>query len=163
MTTKPLLAMAWKFTLRRDLPFSRLKVIQGTNLELWTAICWCIWKTKGGDRKRTEGSQVPSDVPLALCVCVCVCVCARMCERAHISKVKEPFKSGLHYIRVHTHAHTQTHTADEKMGNRKERLSFRCQQLRHRGIQRHCTVRNLYFNFITLFKEESEYSGIYTL
>ena len=70
--TTDLLVMAWKSTPRRDLLFSRLKVTQGTNLELWTAICWCIWKTKGGDRKRTEGSQVPSDVSLG-CVCVCVC------------------------------------------------------------------------------------------
>lgn len=62
-----------KSTLTRDLPFSRLKVTQGTNLELWTAICWCIWKTKGGDRKRTGGSQVPSDVSLG-CVCVSWCI-----------------------------------------------------------------------------------------
>lgn len=74
MTTKKnLLEMVWKPTLRRDLPFSRLKVMQGTYLELWRAICWCIWKTKGGDRKKTRGSQVPSDVSLD-CVSEPMCI-----------------------------------------------------------------------------------------
>ena len=66
------LTMVWKSTLRRDLPFSRLKVMQGTYLELWTAIRWCIWKTKGGDRKRARSGQVPSDISLD-------CVWVRMC------------------------------------------------------------------------------------
>lgn len=70
--TEDLLAMAWKSTVARDLPFSRLKVTRGTNLELWTAICWG-WRTKGGDRKRTGGRQVPSDVSLG-CVCISWCI-----------------------------------------------------------------------------------------
>ena len=88
-------------------------------------------------------------------VCVCVCVCACTCVRQHTFQ-RKPFKSGLHYV------HTQT--LGRRLGNRNERLSFRCQQLRrHTGYGRHCTVRNFYFNCIPLFKEESEYSGIYIL
>ena len=44
---------------------------------------------------------------VCVCVCVCVWVHARMCERAHISKVKEAFQ-------IWTPLHTYTHTRQKK-------------------------------------------------
>lgn len=70
--------MAGKSTLGINLPFSRLKVTQGTNLELWTAICWCIWKQREETGQEQEAAKSLQMSHWGVCMRACVFPCASL-------------------------------------------------------------------------------------
>ena len=91
------------------LPFKR------TGWRSETGSAWLVVRRRTPQRETLdppEGENQSRDQALyfkGVCVCVCVCVWvhARMCERAHISKVKEAFQ-------IWTPLHTYTHTRQKK-------------------------------------------------